>query len=55
MPALCGEIKDAVFDFEQATMHNPATGYSTKWWTTDEVQKLAQEADWDVLLMDLIT
>lgn len=55
MPALCGNIKDAVFDFEQATMDNPVTGYSTKWSTSDEVQKMVQEADWDVLLLDLIT
>ena len=55
MPALCGDMKDAVFDFDKATMNNSVTGYSTKWSNPDEVQKMVQEADWDILLMDLIT
>lgn len=42
--ALCGPFEDVLVDYEQCTLNNPRTGYSTKWWTAVEAVELLQAA-----------
>ena len=48
-PELCGKIDDsAVIDYEKSNMLVPSTGYSSHWFSADEIISFVPEGDYEI-------